>query len=155
MREEAFKSRLIKQAGIEEAHSVLDLGCGTATLTIMLKRDNPGAEVVGLDGDPRILDVARKKINQSGLGIQLDEAMSFAMPYVDESFDRVLSSLVFHHLSAEDQVRTLEDGRGKGEGGCWKVENRSFESLPSGQRYMGRYRSLSTYSLASDAAHNR
>lgn len=48
MREKTFKIRLIEQAGIQPGHRVLDLGCGTATLTLMVKAAHPDAEVVGL-----------------------------------------------------------------------------------------------------------
>ena len=59
MREESFKRRLIQQANIHPKMKVLDLGCGTGTLTLMLKRAHPEAEVTGLDGDPQVLDIAR------------------------------------------------------------------------------------------------
>ncbi len=45
MREAAFKCRLVEQARIESGHHVLDLGCGTATLTILVKQAHPDAEV--------------------------------------------------------------------------------------------------------------
>lgn len=109
MRELAFKRHLVRQARIGEASRVLDLGCGTATLTILIKRAHPGAEVVGLDGDPKILDIARSKIARAGLDIILNHAMAYNMPYPDASFDRVLSSLVFHHLTREKKRRALED----------------------------------------------
>jgi len=44
MREERFKLRLIQQADVRPDMRVLDLGCGTGTLTVMVKRRQPGAE---------------------------------------------------------------------------------------------------------------
>ncbi|TMB47435.1 MAG: methyltransferase domain-containing protein [Deltaproteobacteria bacterium] len=64
VREETFKRRLIEQARIQAAHDVLDLGCGTATLTIMVKQTCPAARVVGLDGDPKVLAIAREKVTR-------------------------------------------------------------------------------------------
>jgi len=49
LREAKLKGRLIDQAGIEAGHDVLDVGCGTGTLAILVKTRVPGARVVGLD----------------------------------------------------------------------------------------------------------
>jgi precorrin-6B methylase 2 len=53
MQEESFKRRLIEQAQIRPGQRVLDLGCGTGTLTVMVKQAQPNSEVTGLDGDLR------------------------------------------------------------------------------------------------------
>ncbi|MDI1242730.1 MAG: methyltransferase domain-containing protein [bacterium] len=106
-RDESFKRALVVQAQLAGVHRLLDLACGTATLTILLKQDEPRAEVVGIDGDENILAIAKTKARSAGVEIQFDEGMSFDLPYENESFDRVISSLFFHHLSRENKVRTL------------------------------------------------
>jgi SAM-dependent methyltransferase len=60
-RERTFKHRLLSQAQIEPGMRVLDLGCGTGTLAVWLKQRTPAAEVVGLDADPAVLALARRK----------------------------------------------------------------------------------------------
>ena len=67
MREATFKSRLVAQADLRPGHRVLDIGCGTATLTIEIKRSQPAAEVVGLDGDPEVLRRAAAYLGQANL----------------------------------------------------------------------------------------
>ncbi|MDZ4878066.1 MAG: 2-methoxy-6-polyprenyl-1,4-benzoquinol methylase, mitochondrial [Chroococcidiopsis cubana SAG 39.79] len=109
MGEFAFKRQLVRQAGIEKNNRVLDLGCGKATLTLLLKKIHPEAEVVGLDGDLKVLEIAKTKAVKTGLKIALDRGMAFELPYPDRSFDRVLSSLVFHHLTRDNKVRTLKE----------------------------------------------
>ena len=109
MPESAFKRRLVAQARIQSGHRVLDLGCGTATLTLLAERTHPKAEFVGLDGDLRILKIAKKKALKVVSGTAFHLAMSYELPYADKSFDRVLSSLFFHHLSHEDKGRTLNE----------------------------------------------
>jgi ubiquinone/menaquinone biosynthesis C-methylase UbiE len=77
MRESTFKRCLVAQAKIEKGYRLLDIGCGTATLTILIKKVHPEADVTGLDGDPKILKMAKTKIIRAGLDIKLDLGMSF------------------------------------------------------------------------------
>jgi ubiquinone/menaquinone biosynthesis C-methylase UbiE len=107
MREETFKRKLIQQANIQPKMKVLDLGCGTGTLTLMLKRAYPEAEVTGLDGDPQVLDIAREK--SRGTDIQWDEGIASSLPYPDSVFDRVVTSLVIHHLVTDDKRRAFKE----------------------------------------------
>lgn len=62
MRETKFKSDLVEQAQISNGSRVLDVGCGTGTLAIMIKRLHPEAEVVGIDADVKILAIAPRRI---------------------------------------------------------------------------------------------
>ncbi|NJD78102.1 MAG: methyltransferase domain-containing protein [Candidatus Methanoperedens sp.] len=107
IRELTIKRRLVEQMKLEKGHRVLDLGCGTATLTILIKKACPEAEVTGLDGDPKILEIARSKIEEAKLDIVLDQGMAFELPYPDSYFDRVVASLVLHHLTHENKMRAF------------------------------------------------
>lgn len=109
LREASFKNRLIKQARIQKRHKILDLGCGTGTLTLQVKRAHPHSKVFGLDGDPKILRIAEAKADKADVDLILDHGMSFKLPYPDNSFDRVLSSLLFHHLTRENKTKTLKE----------------------------------------------
>lgn len=64
-REGGFKRQLIGQAGIREGMAVLDLGCGTGTLALWIKRRCPDAHVTGLDADPEVLARARQKLAEA------------------------------------------------------------------------------------------
>lgn len=101
MREETFKRKLIQHASIQPYMNILDLGCGTGTLTVLLRRAHPEAHVTGVDGDPEVLDIARKK--SEGMNIQWDEGLASSLPYPDSAFDRVVTSLVIHHLVSDDK----------------------------------------------------
>jgi ubiquinone/menaquinone biosynthesis C-methylase UbiE len=111
MPEVALKQRLIAQARIAAGQRVLDLGTGT--LTVMIKQACRDADVAGLDGDPGVLTLAREKAAAAGVAIRFDQGLATALPYDDGAFDRVLSSLVLHHLNSEGKQRAL--------GEAWRV----------------------------------
>src|SRR5215208_2503394 len=80
---------LLTQMGDLSDKRVLDVGSGTGTMAVMIKQAYPSAEVVGLDGDPQILEIARTKARSLGIEIQFDHGMSFDLPYPNEAFDLV------------------------------------------------------------------
>ena len=110
IRESVFKSRLVEQVSARPGHHLLDLGCGTGTLTLMLKSRYPQAEVTGLDADPQVLALARAKTT-AGTGVQFQQGMSFALPIPDQAIDGVVSSLMFHHLARDAKQKTLAEIR--------------------------------------------
>jgi ubiquinone/menaquinone biosynthesis C-methylase UbiE len=109
MRERKFKSRLLSQARISECDRILDIGCGTGTLAIMVKEIHPNAEVAGLDPDAKVLGIARAKGANTGTESILIQGMSCEIPCSNNSFDRVLSSLMLHHLSTTNKDRTFKE----------------------------------------------
>lgn len=108
-RETAFKSRLLAQAAAGPGESVLDLGCGTGTLALEVKRRQPGAEVLGLDADPSILRRARTKAQDAGLAVRFQEGRADDLPFPEQCFDKVLSTLFFHHLDRATRERTARE----------------------------------------------
>ena len=108
-RERTFKQKLLDQARLEDADDVLDIGSGTGTLAIWAKQRHPELDVRGLDGDPAIIGQARRKAARAGVEVTFDEGLSYELPYEDASFDRVLSSLFFHHLVLRDKERTIAE----------------------------------------------
>lgn len=108
-RERAFKQRLLDQARLDSGLDVLDLGSGSGTLAVWAKEREPGLRLRGLDGDPAIIRQAVRKAERAGVEIEFDEGFSYELPYEDASFDRVLSSLFFHHLVLSDKERTIAE----------------------------------------------
>lgn len=75
-REEVFKRRLVQLINLQPGQRALDLGCGTATPTIMLKQAQPAAEVIGLDGDSEVLASGQAKAAGAGLPLTLDHGLA-------------------------------------------------------------------------------
>ncbi len=109
VRDIRYKSRLIEQAQIQAGQRVLDLGCGTGTLAMMAKRAQRQAEVFGLDADPEMLKMAHIKRDQEKLEVTFDVGFTNNLPYPDASFDRVLSSIMIHHLKTPDKEKTARE----------------------------------------------
>ena len=108
---EKTRRTLLEQADLGSQDRVLDVGCGTGTLAVMIKRLDPGVDVVGLDPDPNALARARRKAERAGLSVQLDQGFSDELPYPDASFDGVFSSFMFHHLPRDERESTLREVR--------------------------------------------
>ena len=106
-RERRVKRMLVEQVALRPGHRVLDVGCGTATLAIALGRTCPEAEIHGIDGDRKVLALARDKVDRAGVHVRLHEGLAWELPFDDASFDRVVSSLTFHHLDPAGKQRTL------------------------------------------------
>jgi ubiquinone/menaquinone biosynthesis C-methylase UbiE len=104
-----MRKDLLAQMGDLRNKRILDVGSGTGTMAVMIKQAHPAAQVVGLDGDPQILAIARSKARELAIDIQFDQGMSFELPYPDRSFDVVLTSMMLHHLSRDDKQRTARE----------------------------------------------
>lgn len=104
-----IKEQLIEQARIEPEHTVVDIGCGTGTLLILVRSKLPLRAVVGLDGDAKILGIAAGKLRRSGTEVGLIQGLSFDLPFADGTFDRALSSLTLHHLTRLEKLETLSE----------------------------------------------
>jgi ubiquinone/menaquinone biosynthesis C-methylase UbiE len=80
-------------------------------LAIDIKKANPKAKVSALDGDRAILQRARAKAKDAGVKIEFQRGLSNELPYDARSFDVVVSTLFFHHLTDEAKADTAEEIR--------------------------------------------
>jgi len=95
-------------AEIPERAKVLEIGCGTGELAAMLIAR--GATVTGFDLNPEMIEVAREKMEEEGLGnrFTLGEMGVDGMDLFPSScFDAVVSTLSFSELSNDERRFTL------------------------------------------------
>lgn len=107
--EDRFRSALLDQAGLESGARVLDLGCGTGTLLLGIGARAPDAALYGIDLDREALDMASRKSRAGPVRMLLCRGSVARLPFADGSFDRVLSSLVFHHLTRDVKHHALRE----------------------------------------------
>lgn len=107
--ESFLRRNLIRYATIGDGQSILDVGCGTATLITLIKHQYPACQVVGLDSDIGALVMALRKTMRLRLDIELIQGTACELPFADGCFDRVVSSLVFHHLTTENKGQVLRE----------------------------------------------
>jgi ubiquinone/menaquinone biosynthesis C-methylase UbiE len=107
MRERTFRSRLVAQVAAGEPAAVLEIGCGTGSLTLRLAQALPSSSITGLDPDSEVL--ARARAKDPGRRIEWREGTALGMPAAEHAFDRVVASLVLHHLRTADKRVALAE----------------------------------------------
>ena len=101
----------LRQATIELAHitpgeKILEVGCGTGTLTLAAKKaGGAGSLVCGIDIAPDMVETARSKALKAGAEIDFRVARIQEIPFATGTFDLVLSSLMLHHVPGDDAKR--------------------------------------------------
>ncbi len=95
---------------VQDGMRVLEIGCGTGTLTAMMAAR--GAEVTGIDASPTMLSEAQKKVAAAGLAehvtLKYMDAAMVGARFAPASFDLIVSTLVFSELFPDEQRYTLE-----------------------------------------------
>jgi ubiquinone/menaquinone biosynthesis C-methylase UbiE len=111
MRERRFRSKLLAEVerDLPTGATVADIGCGTGTFAIALAAARPDATVLGFDGDPDVLAIARQK--PSAKAVQWRPGLAGALPLADGSVDAAVMSLVLHHLPRDGKAAALADAR--------------------------------------------
>jgi len=107
--ERKIKNLLIDQANFAPESRVLDFGCGTLTLVLMAKDRFPKAEFFAADVDKKILSIAKKKMNEANKSVTILHLEGQTLPFEDNYFDSVISSLVFHHLTKEQKINSFKE----------------------------------------------
>ena len=96
---------------------ILDIGCGSGSLTIELARKYKGVQVIGIDywGEQWEYSktVCEKNAEIEGVAerVTFQKASAAALPFDDDSMDVVVSNLVFHEVgSVKDKKELIREG---------------------------------------------
>lgn len=105
----SFKLKVIDLLSIKGFEKILDIGCGTGTLIIEVKKRYPNTEILGIDPDEEILKIAGKKLKKSKVSAKLIKAYAQALPFPDSTFDLAVSTLIFHHLKTDVKKKSIKE----------------------------------------------
>lgn len=107
-----LRRKSIEAAQITTGERVLDVGCGTGDLTLLAK-EHAGStgQVCGVDAAPEMIDVARNKAARAKADVDFRVGVVERLPFPDDSFDVVLSSLMMHHLPDDLKPQALAEVR--------------------------------------------
>jgi ubiquinone/menaquinone biosynthesis C-methylase UbiE len=106
------EARIKRQVAVRAAGSeqrLLDLGCGTGTLAIMLRQMQTGGLIAGIDVDGAMLLRAHLKAQHANTPLALTQGHAELLPLAGGSFDAAVSSLVLHHLNRAQKVAALRE----------------------------------------------
>jgi ubiquinone/menaquinone biosynthesis C-methylase UbiE len=104
-REKEIRRMTVAMAGIKPGDSVLEIGCGTGSLTLVAKAKAGQGKVCGIDAAPEMVEVAQAKAARAGSAIEFKQGFLQEIPYPDQSFDQVLCSFMIFHTSQGVRVK--------------------------------------------------
>ncbi|WP_433444469.1 class I SAM-dependent methyltransferase [Nonomuraea sp. CA-141351] len=98
LRERLWRSLLAMHVAPQPDDVIIDVGCGTGSLALLLNRVEPRARLVGVDPDPDVLAMARRKADAAGAALQWRAGMGDVLEEIlgASSASTVVSSLVLH-----------------------------------------------------------
>ena len=100
-----IQSLLVDHFELAGAGKVLDIGCGSGAVTIMVAKKYPDAHVTGIDNWGGAWEyskgVCERNAQIEGVSdrVAFQKASASALPFDDESFDAVISNLTFHEVA--------------------------------------------------------
>jgi SAM-dependent methyltransferase len=98
--------RLVEACGVGPGMRVLDVAAGTGNAS--LPAAQAGADVTASDLTPELLEAGRRRAEAEGLALEWVQADAEHLPFEDESFDVVMSSIgaMFapHHQEVADEL---------------------------------------------------
>lgn len=109
-REQVLRESTVKLAQIKPGDSVLEVGCGTGTLTLAAKRQaGSSGHVYGIDILPGMVDYSRRKAAQAKEDITFQVGGIDDIPFPENQFDVVMCSFMIFHLEEDTRRKGIAE----------------------------------------------
>ena len=95
----------VEFVGVRDGEIVLDVGCGTGSLSATLARLTGASKIVGIDPSSGFIEYARTQVADPRVTFEVGDAQK--LPYSDASFDRCMALLAVDHIP-DARKATLE-----------------------------------------------
>ncbi len=106
-----IRKEVVRLLALKGSERVLDVGCGTGTLTRHIASSLSNTErscVVGVDAAKAMIAVARRKAGHVP-NVTFEDALAEQLPFTDGSFDCAISTMFFHHIDTGLKLRALNE----------------------------------------------
>jgi ubiquinone/menaquinone biosynthesis C-methylase UbiE len=131
--ERTWRRAFVKQIAPEPRDVILDLGCGTGSLAVLLKQVEPGASIHGVDPDPDILTRAENKARDAGVLVHFAQGFAQDTAAIAGRVrpNKVVSSLVLHQMPlAAKRMAILSAFAGLKSGGELHIADYGLQASP-------------------------
>jgi ubiquinone/menaquinone biosynthesis C-methylase UbiE len=111
-KERAFREKVVALANLRGGEAILDIGCGTGSQAIAACRCiGSSGSVTALDASAEMLERARSKARKASMDISFVQGAAERLPFRDDQFDIVLSTVMLHHLPRKIRKESLAEIR--------------------------------------------
>jgi ubiquinone/menaquinone biosynthesis C-methylase UbiE len=109
-REAALREVTVNLAPVKPGDCVLEVGCGTGSLTLAAKKKaGPSGKVFGIDIIPGMIEASRQKAAQANEAITFQLGSISDIPFPDNQFDIVMCSFMIFHMSEMTRRKGIEE----------------------------------------------
>lgn len=108
-REHVWRRRLLEELAPQAGEVIVDLGAGTGSTAILIKAAAPGAQVIAVDPDPQVREIALAKAARAGVDFAYVTAMGDHLAAPEAGVDKVVSSLVLHQCPWKAKIAILRN----------------------------------------------
>ncbi|MBI4791535.1 MAG: methyltransferase domain-containing protein [Deltaproteobacteria bacterium] len=110
-RERKFREKTMAWMDIAPTDRILDIGCGTGSLTLLLaeRLDSGAGGIIGIDAAPRMIAIARGKAANKKIAAAFQVGIAESLAFADGSFDWVVNSMFTHHIDTQLKTKAFAE----------------------------------------------